>query len=269
MPLHLHLPPVWNGRVLPVHVVCEAAAYFFGYQAFLFARQREGDVLPPGRRLAIIATAAAGALIGSKLPGVWTSLAHPAHTAGASPGGPLPAWLSGKTVAGGILFGWLAVEAAKKAMGIRVRTGDAFVFPLCLALVIGRLGCFLAGLPDGTQGLPSGLPWAIDYGDGVPRHPSPLYEIAFVSALAAALWRWRKGIAPGARFALFLLAYFPFRVAADFLKPDPAVALGLSAVQWTCLAGLLLALAHLRRGRDIAPPSRVQQENRLVPGEAR
>ena len=34
-----------------------------------------------------------------------------------------------------------------------------------LAAGVGRIGCFLSGLPDGTYGLPSSLPWAIDLGD--------------------------------------------------------------------------------------------------------
>ena len=254
MAFHLHLPLSWQGRDLPVHAFLEAAAYFLGYQWHRFARRREGDVLPAGRRLAVIAVAAAGAWLGSKLPGIWTALAHPSAAAGPW----LPPWLGSKTVAGGILFAWLAVEAAKRVLGIRISTGDAFVFPLCLALIIGRLGCFLAGLPDGTQGSPSRLPWAIDYGDGIPRHPSPLYEMAFVAALWAALWQGRGALAQGMRFTAFLLAYFPFRLAADFLKPDPKVALGLSAVQWTCLAGTVLALAHFYRQGNIPKTPGVQ-----------
>jgi hypothetical protein len=49
-----------------------------------------------------------------------------------------------------------------------------------------------------------------------------------------------RHIAEGDRFRLFLASYLAFRLAVDFLKPDPpAIALGMSAIQWACVAGLL------------------------------
>jgi phosphatidylglycerol---prolipoprotein diacylglyceryl transferase len=238
MALHLNLPPAWGGTPLPVHAVLEAAAYFGGYQLYRRFRGREPDPVSPAHRLAVIVAAALGALIGSKLPGIWTALSG----AGPAPADSvfLPAWLGGKTLVGGIVFAWLAVEATKKFLGIKVSTGDAFIFPLLFAMVVGRLGCFLAGVADGTQGVATALPWAVDYGDGIPRHPSPLYEILFLLAWGSLLWALRERLAPGARFKVFLLGYFPFRLAGDFLKPDPEVALGLSSVQWTSILGLLM-----------------------------
>lgn len=253
MALHLNLPPMWGETALPVHAVLEAGAYFGGYQLYRSRRSVEADPVNPRQRLLVI-VAAAGALLGSKLPGIWTALvAGPAAEAAAVPGF-LPAWLGGKTLVGGILFAWLAVEAAKKFLAIRVSTGDTFVFPLLFAMIIGRLGCFLAGVADGTQGVASSLPWAVDYGDGIPRHPSPLYEILFLAAWGALLWRLRGRLAPGARFKVFLLGYFPFRLLGDFLKPDPDVALGMSPVQWTCVLGLLLLAWHWKRYGGILQP---------------
>lgn len=248
MALHLTLPPAWGDTPLPVHAVLEAAAYFGGFQLYRRRRGTEPDPVSPSHRLAVIVAAALGALIGSKLPGIWTALAGAGSAAPAAVAtGFLPAWLGGKTLVGGILFAWLAVEAVKQFLGVKVSTGDAFVFPLLFAMVIGRLGCFLAGVADGTQGAASALPWAVDYGDGIPRHPSPLYEVLFLLAWGAVLWAWRDRLAPGARFKVFLLGYFPFRLAGDFLKPDPDVALGLSSVQWTCILGLLLLAWHWNR----------------------
>lgn len=248
MPISLHLPPEWNGFPLPIHPVMEAIAYFAGYRLFRYRSRTEADPLPPARRLAILVAAGFGALLGSKLPGVWTWYAVSASTApGAFEAGQtLSGPLGGKTLVGGILFAWLAVEAAKRIQGIRATTGDAFIIPLIFAMIIGRLGCFLAGVEDGTQGLPSSLPWAIDYGDGVARHPAPLYEIAFLSILWLGIWKARDRWAPGGRFKVFILAYMGFRFAGDFLKPDPEVAYGLSSVQWTALAGLALLAWHWR-----------------------
>lgn len=45
-------------------------------------------------------------------------------------------------------------------------------------MAVGRLGCFFAGLPDYTYGVPTDLPWGVNFGDGVPRHPVQLYESA-------------------------------------------------------------------------------------------
>jgi prolipoprotein diacylglyceryltransferase len=248
---HLHLPPAFaSGALAHLHPALEGLAYFSGFQIYRLAARRHGDSLPRDTRLLIILAAGFGALIGSKLPGIWTALSHP-HPADASG---LPPWLAGKTVAGGILGGWLAVEAVKPSLGIRASTGDAFIFPLIVAMIIGRIGCFLAGVPDGTQGVPASVPWAIDYGDGIPRHPSPLYEIAFLLGMALGFQILGKRIAPGGRFKLFLLGYLLFRLGGDFLKPDPVVLWNLTSIQWFCLAGLLALLFHWRR---YGPPWRI------------
>lgn len=245
MPFSLHLPPEWNGVPLPVHPALEAVAYFAGYRYFRWRSRSESDPLPFAQRLAVIVAAGMGALLGSKLPGIWTWYAQ-AHAAG-FPAADMAGPLQGKTLVGGILFAWLAVEGAKRMLGIRATTGDAFIFPLCLAIIIGRLGCFLAGVADGTQGSPTGLPWGLDYGDGIPRHPAPLYEIGFLCLFWLGLGWARTRLAAGGRFKAFILAYFGFRFAIDFLKEDPAVALGLSAVQWTALAGIAFLSLHWRR----------------------
>ncbi len=135
-------------------------------------------------------------------------------------------------------------------------------------LVVGRLGCLAAGLGDETFGLPTALPWGWDFGDGVPRHPTPLYEIGFLLALAAAL----RLLAPrlthaGDTFRLFMAAYLAFRVAVDFLKPPfgpvasaaeaalPRARLyaGLTAIQIAALCGLLYDAAVLLRRILVRP----------------
>ena len=75
------------------------------------------------------------------------------------------------------------MEFAKKLLVVRVSSGDLMVYPLLLALVIGRIGCFLEGLDDGTFGVAYSLPWAIDFGDGIRRHPTQLYELLFALLL--------------------------------------------------------------------------------------
>jgi len=77
----------------------------------------------------------------------------------------------------------------KRYIGLRTSTGDLYAIPLALGIAIGRIGCFLTGLSDNTYGTATNLPWAINFGDGIPRHPTQLYEIAFLLALIPLLLR--------------------------------------------------------------------------------
>jgi phosphatidylglycerol---prolipoprotein diacylglyceryl transferase len=231
-------------RALVVHSVFEALAYAVGFVIYRIERRRSPELsLPEGRDLALLLAAGVGALGGSRLL----------------------AWLDGaadgKTIVGGILGGWIAVEIAKRALGIRRPTGDAFVLPLIGAMAVGRVGCFLAGFSDGTYGTPTSLPWGVNLGDGVSRHPVQLYEIAFLIALGAVLLGVRVRLRTGESFLIFVSAYGAFRVGVDFLKPGrPISPFGLTAIQLACIPAIAAALAlivHRRReavarGKELA-----------------
>ena len=157
----------------------------------------------------------------------------------------LEVWIAGQSMVGGLLGGWIGVEIAKKWAGVRRSTGDVFVFPILLGLMIGRVGCFLAGLEDGTYGLPTQLPWGIDFGDGIFRHPTQLYEIIF----AAFLWRGLRRLQPvfaaqpGLLFKTLSIAYLLWRFLIDMLKPVPFdYGLGLSGIQVICVVALFVVL---------------------------
>jgi prolipoprotein diacylglyceryltransferase len=108
-----------------------------------------------------------------------------------------------------------------------------------LGIAIGRIGCFLTGLPDHTYGIASSLPWAVDFGDGIPRHPTQLYEIVFVLVLGVAiLVRSNRAYSQGELFRLFMLGYFGFRFAVEFIKPREIRYAHLSAIQFACLIGI-------------------------------
>src|SRR4051812_2008111 len=86
----------------------------------------------------------------------------------------------------GALVGAIAgVETYKAFRGVRGSTGGVFVASFALGAVIGRLGCFFSGLVDDTYGAPTRLPWAVDLGDGIPRHPVQLYESAAMALFLA------------------------------------------------------------------------------------
>jgi phosphatidylglycerol---prolipoprotein diacylglyceryl transferase len=140
-------------------------------------------------------------------------------------------WLSqqeglARSIEGALAGGIIAVELYKRAAGISGRTGARFALPLAVGVAVGRIGCFFAGLDDFTYGTPTALPWAHDFGDGVPRHPVQLYEsIAMTGfALAYVLHALR-----GNTFVVengFYLAvgfYGAQRFALEFVKPYGAL----------------------------------------------
>lgn len=130
------------------------------------------------------------------------------------------------SIAGALAGAIVAVELWKLVHGIRRSTGGPFVIPLCLGIVVGRWGCLFAGLPDHTYGIPTNLPWGVDLGDGVPRHPVQLYESLAMAGFLAVYWR---AVRRGGRWAVehgfhwFVLAYAVQRFAWEFLKPYPTI----------------------------------------------
>lgn len=239
--------PAW------VHWGFELLAYAIGFRIYLALRRRQPDYALADRdsNLIVLVAAAAGAAVGSKLA-YW--LYDPAAAFA-----DFPDWralLGGKSIVGALLGGLVGVEAGKLAAGIRRSTGDLIWPALLVAMLIGRMGCLSTALPDGTAGSPTGLPWGVDFGDGVSRHPSPLYEILFLAALGTVLWQRRGHFErEGDAFRSFLAAYLLFRLAFDFLKPMPAVYLGaFSGLQLLCVAGLLYYARDIPRlGRALRP----------------
>ena len=236
------LIPVGPLRVHP-HTLFDLAAYTIGFRLFLIQRRRFGDPIDTRARWTVVAAAIFGAAIGSKLM-FW--LEDPSET--------LTHWndpfflLGGKTIVGGLIGGLIAVELEKRWAGLTRRTGDLFAMPLAVGISIGRIGCFLSGLPDRTSGTPSHLPWAVDFGDGIPRHPTQLYEAIAMAIAAIVLGRLtRRPHREGDVFKLFMVMYFGLRLAVDAIKPEMRILLGLSSLQWASVAVLLYYGDDLRR----------------------
>jgi prolipoprotein diacylglyceryltransferase len=230
-----------------LHLVFEILAYAIGARLYWRA-SRSDSAIPGNDRLALLAGAIVGAFLGSKL------LHIAEHLPALIDAGDWPLWLAGKSLVGGLLGGTLGVEIMKRRIGWKRPTGDAWVPALAAGIMIVRLGCQLSGTWDLTYGVPTALPWAWDYGDGVGRHPVAAYEIIAVAALWAALPRWPGR--PGARFAAFILGYCTIRFALEFMKPPfgaaapgtlpVALYAGLTAIQWAALAGALYFTTSLR-----------------------
>lgn len=152
------------------------------------------------------------------------------------------AWFdNGKTIMFGMVGGYFGVELAKVLLDIRIKTGDSFAVPVAVAIAIGRLACFQAGCCFGTE---TSLPWGVDFGDGLKRHPTQLYETAFHFAAAGVLAiLQRRGLLRGQLIKLYFLAYFVYRFATEFIRPETRLWLNLTGYQWSALAFIPLFVA--------------------------
>ena len=198
------------------------------------------------------------------------------------------AWLSGSfntlrqaapalshSVAGALVGAIVAVELYKALRGIRGSTGGVFVGSFATGIVIGRWGCLFAGLPDRTYGIPTTLPWGVDLGDGIARHPVQIYEslamAAFLAVYLAGLavqapWAMRRG------FYALSIWYGAQRFAWEFLKPYPTVA-GPFNVFHLLSGGLVIYgvaywirdLGDERAAKSHAPGTEGRPQGRAVP----
>ncbi len=151
--------------------------------------------------------------------------------------------LSGRTIVGGLIGGTLAVEWMKKKLGIRFRTGNVLAAPLALGIAIGRLGCFFQGC---CFGKPTTLPWGVDFGDGILRHPTQIYEALFCLILFFGLTAFQKRVrTPGILFAVFILLYFSFRFFEEFLRAVHPLYYGLTSFQWVSI-GVVVYVFYTR-----------------------
>lgn len=179
--------------------------------------------LPRTHRFALAAAGFVGGVFAAKLP----------FLLGADPA-VVPFLADGKTITTGLIGAYLAVELVKLLLGVMVKTGDSFALPLAAAVAVGRWGCFFNGCCAGTE---TTLPWGVDFGDGVKRHPTQIYESLFHLLMAAVvLWLMAKKRLPGHRLQLYLIAYSAYRFLTEFIRPEPGWWLGLTFYQWAAAA---------------------------------
>lgn len=224
----------WGAWHIHPHLLFESLGYLAGFFLGLKRKKSPAD-LPFEQKTSVLVGALVGALLGAKL----LVLLQHSNLLSINWREWLLVGLQGKTIVGALLGGWIAVEWTKKHLGIKQSTGDGFVWSLLVGTIIGRVGCFLTGLDDHTYGVATNLPWGIDFGDGILRHPTPLYEIVFLLFWAGILSaRIRIDPPPGQLFRGYLGGYLGFRLIIDFLKPDFRPIGGLSFIQMACILGL-------------------------------
>ena len=155
----------------------------------------------------------------------------------------------GHSIAGALLGAIVFVEIYKWIKGIRYSTGSSFVIPITVGIIVGRWGCFLAGLTDQTYGISSRLPWAVDFGDGIHRHPVQIYESLSMTLFLVFIIFWRKKFPElyQIRAFYFFTFFYAFqRFFWEFLKPYPTLWLNLNTFHFVCLGLMIYSLFMLR-----------------------
>jgi phosphatidylglycerol---prolipoprotein diacylglyceryl transferase len=193
-----------------------------------------------------------GGMVGAKL--LWTlehSGEEPLTALLFSRGG--LSWFGG--FAGGLLAG--IVVMWRRALPV-IPVLSAASPALAVGHAIGRIGCFLVG---DDYGVPSNLPWAVAFPQGlpptdVPVHPTQLYEAALLVPLAWLLIRWRRQRRDD-RFVLgaYLILAGTIRFVIEFLRINTRV-LGPLSVAHIAALGAIVAGGLLLRARFSVPGSR-------------
>jgi phosphatidylglycerol:prolipoprotein diacylglycerol transferase len=145
----------------------------------------------------------------------------------------------------GALFLAALVTVFSKVRLMAVADGAGFA--MATGYAVGRMGCFLVG---DDYGKATNLPWGMAFPKGsppvdVPVHPTQLYEI-LASLLIFALLVWV--ISPrvkreGSIFFIYIILAGVERFLVEFVRTNPAVALGLTQQQWISIALFVLGIA--------------------------
>jgi len=175
----------------------------------------------------------------------------------------LQVWSGGMSFHGGFLGVLVALWLFARNRDKRFLDVTDFVAPLVpLGLAAGRLGNFINGELVGRV---TDVPWAMVFPqvDGLPRHPSQLYQFGLEGVLLFLLLWWYAGRTRpmGAVSAMFLIGYGAFRFIAEFARePDNFLGFlagGLTMGQWLSLpmmaAGVGMLVWSYRRAGKAEP----------------
>ena len=178
--------------------------------------------------------AAIGAILGGRIGYMffygWDQLA-------ANPLNLFKIWEGGMSFHGGLLGVLLGAFLFARKIGRRFWAVVDIVAPVApIGLGAGRIANFINGE---LWGATTDVPWAVIV-DGVPRHPSQLYE-AFLEGLVLFIILWTFSAKPrptGAVSGVFLVGYGVFRSAVEFVRlPDAHI--GYLAFGWFTMGHLL------------------------------
>ncbi len=237
----------WGDAVLTTYALLMSVAFFVGLFVALAQAKRLGG-LPAELVVGKSIGAFLWGLAGARLLFVLTQ--WPRFAKGQ--------WGLWEIASGGVVFfgGFLGAVAylgwsLRHRPTQRRRLFAAFAPALAFAHAVGRLGCFANGCCHGDH---CAWPWAVTISDprsvatlqGVPLHPTPLYEAVFLVFLG--IYLWRRNARPeraASSVRIYLVAYGLARFAFEFTRGDSlrGEALGLSTSQWISIGLVLTGLA--------------------------
>jgi phosphatidylglycerol:prolipoprotein diacylglycerol transferase len=149
--------------------------------------------------------------------------------------------LTGKSIVGGLIGGTIGVMITKKILNIESqRKGNLFAPAIAIGVAIGRIGCFLRGCCFGKE---TTLPWGVNFGDGILRHPTQIYESIFMLGFFFYLLHAKtKNPKPGHLFNILIIGYFTFRFLIEFIRVEPIAFLGLTWFQILSLVAIIYTI---------------------------
>ena len=245
-----------SSMVLPLTPTLMIKLLFWILAWCVFMRLMARDWLAFGaRERQLVWAMLLGAFAGSKLV---HALTYPTLTYGLllPDGDRWVGLLAGDSGPGAVLGGRVALWLSERKTGA-AREADLMIRPVAVSLLLLSIATSFWALRGQTYGVPTTLPWGIDFGDGVARHPVMLYHAAY---LALALWMHarmsRAGLRDGEAAMLFVIGYSAICLLFGFLKPPfhPALltewmqprakvyGLVMTGEQWVCLLAIVVTL---------------------------
>ncbi|MBT3217163.1 MAG: prolipoprotein diacylglyceryl transferase [Candidatus Marinimicrobia bacterium] len=152
---------------------------------------------------------------------------------------------SGLVFLGGLMGGILGVTLVFRKHKLNwLEFADVAAPMMILGYAIGRVGCFLVG---DDYGIPSRLPWAMHFPNGIPAtttfsfenyypwvdisgwapgnltvHPTQMYETIIGFLIFAFLWKKRKSVkVAGSLFFTYLILAGIERFSIEFIRTNP------------------------------------------------
>ena len=199
----------------------------------------------------------------------------------------------GKSLAGGLWFGGMALLAGAYLLGFKRNITDAFALALPLGIAIQRAGCFVTGC---CYGKISSLPWAVQYPAqtlphyhqfnddlitfhdflSLPVHPVQLYEMAgLLAALGIVFFFRKRWKAEGSLFLFSMILIFAVRFVSEFFRDVHAHTIGgvvfwiFNTTQLILLPLILIMVWRLRKkekGKSPVVPYFPGNDLGLAPG---